>query len=179
MLLAGFETISRRLFWSSYLLALDTAEQIRKRQEVAVFDPARVTTIDDLQHWPRLRQVMLEAKLLYPPETMVIRQALEPDTVCGESFGKGMPLLISPWVIHSHRNFWDKSATLVPDSFIGEALHWISEPGYIPLRQRSAHLQRGRLRTVRGVHRDGDAVEPDRVVLDDKLTALPIGSVNS
>jgi len=132
LLLAGFETTSRLLFWSSYLLALDGAEQTRLRQEVAAFDPSRVTTLDDIQHWPRLRQVLLEAMRLYPPVTLVIRQALGPDTVCGESFGKGMLVWISPWVIHRHQAFWEHPTAFMPDRFAGKAQPWISEPGYIP-----------------------------------------------
>lgn len=132
MLLAGFETTSRLLFWSSYLLALDTAEQTRLRQEVAAFDPARVTTLDDIQHWPRLRQVLLEAMRLYPPVTLLIRQALGPDEVCGESFSKGMLLWMSPWVIHRHHRFWDHPTAFMPDRFAGKPTPWISEPGYLP-----------------------------------------------
>lgn len=132
MLLAGFETTSRLLFWSSYLLALDTAEQARLRQEAAAYDPSRVTTLDDIQHWPRLRQVLLEAMRLYPPVTLIIRQALGPDVVCGESFGKGMLLWMSPWVIHRHRRYWDNPTAFMPDRFAGKTNPWVTEPAFMP-----------------------------------------------
>jgi cytochrome P450 len=59
MIPAGYETTSRLLFWASYLLTLDHREQMRLRAEVAAFPPERVTTLDDLNNWPRLRLVLL------------------------------------------------------------------------------------------------------------------------
>jgi cytochrome P450 len=55
MLVAGFETTARLLFWATYLLTLDIAEQNRIRVEVAAFSPERVRSLDDLRNWPRLR----------------------------------------------------------------------------------------------------------------------------
>ena len=83
MLLAGFETTSRLLFWAAYLLCLDPAEQARLRAEVTAFPPERVATLDHIQHWPRLRNVLLEAMRLYPPVPLIMRQATGPDIVCG------------------------------------------------------------------------------------------------
>ena len=58
MLVAGHETTARLLFWATYLLTLVPAEQARLRTEIAEFPPERVGTLDDLQHWPRLRQTL-------------------------------------------------------------------------------------------------------------------------
>jgi cytochrome P450 len=67
MLVAGYETTARLLFWSVYLLTLDLKEQTNLRPELAAFPPERVQKLDDVQHWPRLRQTLLEALRLYPP----------------------------------------------------------------------------------------------------------------
>lgn len=132
MLLAGFETTSRLLFWTSYLLCLDPAEQARLRAEVAGFTPDGVARLEDIQHWPRLRQALLEAMRLYPPVTLIIREAIGPDVVCGEHIDKGCLLWISPWVIHRHKRFWDHPTAFMPDRFAGKPTPWISEPGYLP-----------------------------------------------
>lgn len=132
MLLAGFETTSRLLFWAGYLLCLDPAEQARLRKEIAVFPPERVAALDDIQHWPRLRQVLLEAMRLYPPVPLIIREATGPDVVCGEAIDKGCLVWISPWVMHRHNRFWDQPTAFVPDRFAGKATPWISEPAYLP-----------------------------------------------
>jgi hypothetical protein len=57
----GFETTARMLFWASYLLTLDLAEQERLRAEVSAFSPDCVTSLDDLGRWPRLRMTLLHS----------------------------------------------------------------------------------------------------------------------
>ena len=48
-------------FGTTYLLTLDAAQQDRLRDELAAFPPERVSKLDDLLNWPRLRQTLLEA----------------------------------------------------------------------------------------------------------------------
>jgi len=132
MLLAGFETTSRLLFWASYLLTLDPAEQTRLRKEIAAFPPERVQTLEDLQHWPRLKQVLCETLRLYPPVPVMLRKALGPDTIGEYEIGAGTLLWISPWVIHRHREFWDNPTAFMPDRFAGKAAPWVTEPAFLP-----------------------------------------------
>ncbi len=132
LLLAGFETTSRLLFWSSYLLALDGAEQTRLRKEIAAAPPATVGKLEDLQQWPRLRQVLCEAMRLYPPVPLLMREAMGEDEVGGHRIGEGVRVWIAPWVMHRHRLLWDQPTAFVPDRFAGKAQPWITEPGYIP-----------------------------------------------
>jgi len=132
MLFAGFETTSRLLFWATYLLSLDGAEQTRLRQEVRAFPPERLTTLEDQHHWPRLRNVLLEAMRLYPPVPIIMRQAITTDVLCGETIGKGCLVWISPWVLHRHTAYWENPTAFMPDRFAGKATPWISEPGYMP-----------------------------------------------
>ena len=132
MLFAGFETTSRLLFWAAYLLCLDPAEQTRLRQEVRAVSPERIATLEDLHHWPRLKQVLLEALRLYPPVPIIMRQVVTPDVLCGESLGKGCLVWISPWVMHRHTAYWDNPTAFIPDRFAGKAQPWISEPAYMP-----------------------------------------------
>lgn len=179
MLLAGFETTSRVLFWTSYLLALDGAEQTRLRQEAAAFDPARVTTLDDIQHWPRLRQALLEAMRLYPPVTLIIRQALGPDTVCGESFGKGMLVWISPWVIHRHRRFWDQPTAFIPDRFAGKAQPWVSEPHFLPFGAGPRICIGASFAMAEASIVIASLLSRFAWSLDDTRTVLPIGGVTT
>jgi cytochrome P450 len=132
MLFAGFETTSRLLFWATYMLSLDGAEQTRLRQEVGGFPPGRLTTLEDLHHWPRLRQVLLEALRLYPPVPVMMREAVGEDVLCGEAIGEGCLVWISPWVIHRHNRFWDRPTAFIPDRFAGKANPWVTEPGFLP-----------------------------------------------
>jgi cytochrome P450 len=132
MLLAGFETTSRLLFWAAYLLTLDVAEQMRLRTEIAAFPPERVTELDDLLNWPRLRQTLLEALRLYPPIPHIGRVAGVDDVVWGEKVRRGTQVWISPWVIHRHRKFWNNPSAFMPDRFAGKPSPWMPGGPFLP-----------------------------------------------
>jgi cytochrome P450 len=126
MLFAGFETTSRLLFWTSYLLTRDPIEQGRLRREVLAFPPDRVASLEDLQHWPRLRLALLEALRLYPSVPHLIRLATEDDEILGRPIPAGTNVWISPWVMHRHRKFWDQPTAFAPDRFAGQVSPWTS-----------------------------------------------------
>jgi cytochrome P450 len=126
MIFAGFETTARLLFWASYLLALDQREQAQVRAEVMAFPPKRVSSVQDLQNWPRLRCVLLEALRLYPPVPQLIRQALAPDEVLGERVAVGDLIWISPWTLQRHRDHWTEPTAFVPDRFERQSQPWIN-----------------------------------------------------
>jgi cytochrome P450 len=128
MLVAGFETTSRWLFWATYLLCLDPTEQGRLRTEIMAFPPERVKTLDDLLNWPRSRRTLLEALRLYPPAPHITRDAIAADTVMGEEVRPGMRVWISPWIIHRHRKFWEHPTAFIPDRFTGKPSPWTTGP---------------------------------------------------
>ncbi|WP_374472317.1 cytochrome P450 [Phenylobacterium sp.] len=132
LLFAGFETTSRLLFWTSYLLALDPVEQARLRAEVRAFPPDHVGALEDLQNWPRLRMVLLEALRLYPPVIFLLREAAEPDEIDGLPVSPGALVWMSPWVIHRHRRFWERPGAFVPDRFAGQASPWSGGQPFMP-----------------------------------------------
>src|SRR5215470_16336272 len=132
MLIAGYETTARLLFWASYLPTLDTAEQNRLRVEIAAFPPERVSNLDDLLNWPRLRQVLLESLRLYPPAAYMSRKATADDMVAGEVIRTGTQVWVSPWVLHRHRKFWDNPTAFMPDRFAGKLSPWTSIGAFLP-----------------------------------------------
>ena len=132
MFFAGSETTARLMYWASYLLAMDPEEQKSVREEIAAFRPERVDGLDDIQNWPRLRNVLLEALRLYPPVPQIVRVANGPDDICGEKIGADTQVWISPWVMHRHRRFWDRPTAFLPGQFAGKAAPWTQTPAFIP-----------------------------------------------
>jgi cytochrome P450 len=132
MIFAGYETTARLLFWASYLLTLDQAEQTRLRAEVAAFPPERIATLDDLGHWPRLRRVLLETMRLYPPVPVLVREPIEDDVIMGEPVRRGVQVYVAPWVLHRHRKHWQHPTAFMPDRFAGPASPWTSGGAYLP-----------------------------------------------
>jgi cytochrome P450 len=132
MIVAGHETTARLLFWTTYLLTLDLSEQERLRAELASFPPERVSSLDDLLNWPRLRQVLFEALRLYPPAAYISREAIEEDVVAGEPVGAGTQAWISPWVLHRHRKHWDCPTAFTPGRFAGKLSPWTGGGAFLP-----------------------------------------------
>ena len=131
MLVAGFETTSRLLFWATYLLALDQTAQTRVRAEVLACPPGRIEALDDLKAWPLLRSVLMEALRLYPPAPLIAREAVAPDEIGGHRVEPGANIVISPWLIHRHRRLWDQPDAFLPDRFIDQPHPWGIE-AFIP-----------------------------------------------
>jgi cytochrome P450 len=131
MLFAGFETTTRLLSWAAYLLALDQREQALIRDEVAAFPPEHIGTTQNLQNWPRLKCVLLEALRLYPPLPHLVRQAVEADEVLGERVEPGDLIWISPWTLHRHRDHWEHPTAFIPQRFHGQPQPW-THGAFIP-----------------------------------------------
>jgi cytochrome P450 len=132
MLVAGYETTARALFWAVYLLSLDQAEQVRLRKEIAAYPPEQVIKLEELRNWPRLTSVILETLRLYPTVPYMAREAMVQDVVAGEPAGPGTQIWMSPWVIHRHRKYWDRPRAFIPDRFDGKPSPWTSMHAYLP-----------------------------------------------
>ena len=128
----GFETTARLLFWASYLLTLDLAEQEQLRTEVAAFSPERLSSLDDLANWPRLRMTLLETLRLYPPVPHLVREPVADDEIMGEPVKARSQIWISPWVMHRHRKFWEQPTAFLPERFAGKASPWTTIGAYLP-----------------------------------------------
>jgi cytochrome P450 len=102
------------------------------RTEIMAFPPERVSTLDDLLNWPRLRQTLFEALRLYPPAPHITRDAVAADTVMGEEVRPGTQVWISPWVIHRHRKFWEHPTAFIPDRFTGKPSPWTGTGTFLP-----------------------------------------------
>lgn len=132
MFFAGSETTARLMFWASYLLTLDRDEQARVQAEITAHPPDKIRTLKDLDHWPRLKNVLFEALRLYPPLPHIMREAIGPDRIGSYDVAPRDQVWMSAWVMHRHRKFWDKPTEFMPDRFAGKAAPWVQIPGYVP-----------------------------------------------
>ena len=158
MLVAGSETTGRLMFWAIYLLTQDIEEQAKSRAEIAAFPPGRVRSLNDLQHWPRLRNVLLEALRLYPPAASIVREAIEADEVGGERIAAKTQVWFSAWIMHRHRKFWDQPTAFIPDRFCGQGGALDANSQLHSVRRWTAHLHWVFLRLVGSARGIGDAV---------------------
>ena len=179
MLVAGYETTARLLFWAIYLLTLDTGEQHRLQVELAAQPPERVTKLDDLPDWPRLRQTLLEALRLYPPVAYIAREAIANDIVAGEPVQPGTQVWISPWVIHRHRKFWDHPTAFMPDRFAGKASPWTSGGAFLPFGAGPRICIGATFAIAEAQIMLATLLSSFRITLDDPRPVMPIATVTT
>jgi cytochrome P450 len=115
MILAGHETTATALFWSLYLLALDSTSQDQLAAEV---QGATVNGALDLDRLKFARAVVDETMRLYPPAFLIARAAAGPDTVAGRPVKNKDVILIAPWLLHRHEKLWRDPNAFIPSRFI-------------------------------------------------------------
>ncbi len=127
LLLAGHETTANALTWIFYLVSQHPAVESELRHEVRAVLGERVPTLDDLPRLPYTKMVIKEALRLYPPIWIIERRVIEADTLGGYHLPAGSAVVIAPYVLHRHPDFWDKPETFDPGRFAHGA-----QAAYIP-----------------------------------------------
>ena len=132
LFLAGHETSASALTWVFYLLAIrpDLVSRIRAEvQAVAGHGPI------GLEHVKRLsfvRNVFRETVRLYPPITFLPRVAMESTRLGDYRVKRGALVIVSPWVMHRHEQYWREPHRFDPDRFSPEREYAIQPGTYLP-----------------------------------------------
>jgi cytochrome P450 len=175
MILAGHETTATALFWSLYLLALDSTTQDQLAAEV---QGATVNGALDVDRLKFTRAVVDETMRLYPPAFLIARAAAAPDTIAGMPVRRNDVVLIAPWLLHRHEKLWREPNAFIPSRFMPPS----------PAPDRFAYLPFGvGARVCIGAHFAlveatlalAKLIAAFRVELLDKEPVMPIGVVTT
>jgi cytochrome P450 len=79
-----------------------------------------------------VRNVFKETLRLYPPITFIPRVAAESVQIGRHRVKKGAMLMIAPWTIHRHRDYWQNPHAFDPDRFSPEREHELVPGAYLP-----------------------------------------------
>lgn len=132
-LIAGHETSASGLTWLFYLLSQDETVRARLESEVAGLN-GRFPTLTDLPQLPYLTQVMQESLRHYPPSWLISRRALADDMLRDTAVPRRSYVIISPYTIHHHPDYWPDPDRFDPDRFA---------PGQAEQRPRFAYIPFG------------------------------------
>ncbi len=132
-LIAGHETSASGLTWLFY--SLSQAEAVRERLESEVDGlNGRFPTLTDLPQLPYLTQVMQESLRHFPPSWLISRRALADDLLRDTAVPRRSYIIISPYTIHHHPDYWPHPDRFDPDRFA---------PGQAEQRPRFAYIPFG------------------------------------
>jgi cytochrome P450 len=120
LFVAGHETTATALTWAFKLLSESPVVRRKLQVEVNEVLGNRVPTAEDYANLPFTLAVFEETLRLYPPVTMIPRQMLEADTLCGYELPAGSNVVVSTFTLHRHPAFWDNPEGFDPIRFLPE-----------------------------------------------------------
>ncbi|EAQ97275.1 cytochrome P450 [Congregibacter litoralis] len=189
--LAGHETTASVLTWLFFICAQQPSLVAKMRREidsVVAVDAAagkkkkqEPLTFEHMRQLPLLKAVFREALRLYPPITFMPRVALEDTTVGPRKLPKGALVMISPWTLHRHRDYWDDPHAFKPERFLPDNEASLVDGAYIPFGQGphtcvgAGFAQTESLLIIAELLRrfDFEALNPGRVRPAARLTTRP------
>ncbi|MEO8281162.1 MAG: cytochrome P450 [Ideonella sp.] len=132
LFLAGHETSASALTWALHLLANAPDVQQRVQAEVDRVLGTRTPEAADLRELTLVRQVFREALRLFPPVGFLTREAVAADRMRDKDIPAHASVVISPWLIHRHRELWSHPDAFDPDRFDTPAGRESAKTAYLP-----------------------------------------------
>ncbi len=118
LFMAGHETTANALSWVWYLLSQSPEVEAKLHAEIDRVLGKRLPTYDDVPNLPYTRAVFEETMRLYPPVPILSRQARGEDMIRKRKVPAGSIMLVVPWLLHRHRNYWDNPDAFIPERFM-------------------------------------------------------------
>jgi cytochrome P450 len=132
MFLAGHETTASVLTWVFFILATQPTVLERMRAEIATVTGDGPVGFEQVKRLTYVRNVFRETLRLYPPITFLPRVALARSKIGPCSVRRGALIMIAPWTIHRHRDWWPNPHAFDPDRFSTEREREIVPGSYLP-----------------------------------------------
>jgi cytochrome P450 len=120
MIVAGHETTAISLTWACHLLTQNPTIEQRLESELEKCLGGRMPRAEDLPNLGYVRMVLEEAMRLYPPVSIVARQAIAEAKTGGVTIPAKGVLVLSAYTTHRHPQFWDDPNSFVPERFSPE-----------------------------------------------------------
>lgn len=132
LFLAGHETSASALSWASYLLANAPAIQDRMHDETVAQIGGRQPESGDMKQLTLTWNVFREALRLFPPVGFIARQAENACPMRDKHVPAGSTVVIAPWLIQRHRQWWNEPDAFNPDRYDNDASREPLKQAYLP-----------------------------------------------
>jgi cytochrome P450 len=132
LFLAGHETSASALTWACYLIAKAPDIQERMHAEVTHHLGDREPDFTDMKQLTLTWNVFREALRLFPPVGFMAREASNACPMRDKQVPQGATIVISPWLIQRHRQWWPEPDAFNPDRYDDEASREPLKHAYLP-----------------------------------------------
>jgi cytochrome P450 len=132
ILLAGHETTASTLAWTWYELSRNPEIAERMRAEAREVLGDGLPTYEDLHRLTYTTMVIQETMRLHPAVWILPRVSIEAEEVDGYQIPAGSNVLICPYTLHRHPDFWTDPNRFDPDRFQQDRTAARHRYAYIP-----------------------------------------------
>ena len=120
LFMAGHETTANTLAWAWYLISQCPEVEQRLHAEVDSVLGNRSATFSDFNLLRYTRSILEETMRLYPPVPILSREAKADDLIRKRRVPAGSIMVAVPWLLHRHKQYWDKPDHFIPERFLHE-----------------------------------------------------------
>lgn len=117
LFLAGHETSASALTWAIYLLSLYPDIQENAYKEVMDIVGDGEFDAGSVKKMQLVTNIFKETLRLYPPVGFFARENTNETTMRDKTIQKGASVVVAPWLIHRHTEFWENPNGFDPDRF--------------------------------------------------------------
>jgi cytochrome P450 len=115
LIIAGHETAASTLNSVWFLLSQHPRVEARMHAEIDAFAPGSAIDFRLSDALVYTRRIIEEALRLYPPVWVMSRRSVQADRLAGYEIPAGTELLLSPYLVHRHPQFWSDPEAFDPD----------------------------------------------------------------
>jgi cytochrome P450 len=139
LVVAGHETTASALNWTWYLLSQHPEVEAKLHAELDAAPVESAPPLAQMESLAYTHQVIDEALRLYPPGWILSRRTIGPDMLAGYDIPPGTSVMLSPYVLHRHPQFWKDPNKFWPERFAPE--HEADRPrfAYMPFAAGPRH----------------------------------------
>lgn len=132
LFLAGHETSASALSWALYLMSHQPEIQERMHAEAMAIMGEREPEYSDIKSMELIWNVFRETLRLYPPVGFFAREATETQGMRDKTVQEGASVIIAPWLIHRHRELWERPDEFDPDRYATASARESLKCAYLP-----------------------------------------------
>jgi cytochrome P450 len=132
LFLAGHETSASALTWACHLLAHAPDIQERMHAEAVRQFGDRQPELADMKQLELTWKVFRETLRLFPPVGFFARESMQACPMRDKQVPRGATVVVSPWLIHRHRQWWTQPDAFNPDRYDDDASREPLRQAYLP-----------------------------------------------
>jgi len=121
LFMVGYETIANTLTWVWYMISQCPEVEQRLHEEVDRVLGAESASFDYVGRLAYTRAIIEETLRLYPPLPILIREASADDSIRKRPIPAGSMIVVAPWLLHRHKQYWDNPDHFMPERFLENA----------------------------------------------------------